>query len=109
MKKFDKAAMIANFLEELNVPDTVEEPVEVEGRFNSELSQSLSDDLHRDILAITLRLVSNAARANDLHIVDRGIDSLIESLVIIASTYSETDEEVAELVNGYVEKLLSSV
>jgi hypothetical protein len=40
---------------------------------------------------------SNTALATDLKRVDRGIYSLMESLVVIAQTYSETDEELEEM------------
>ena len=63
-------------------PNIIEGPTD--DGFDSVLSQSLSDDLHRDILTLTSRLISNTAHTNDLHIVDRGIYSLMESLVVIA-------------------------
>lgn len=96
--------MIANFLANMNriseaEPRAFEEPAEDE--FDSKLSQSLSDDLHRDIQTITLRMSSNTALAADLKIVDRGIYSLMESLVDIAQTYSETDEELEEMLGSY--------
>jgi len=104
MKKIDKSAMIANFLANMNriseaEPGAFEEPAEDE--FDSKLSQSLSDDLHRDIQTITLRMSSNTALAADLKIVDRGIYSLMESLVDIAQTYSETDKELEEMLGSY--------
>ncbi len=107
MKNFDKEKMIADFLAEMNAPDVVEEPVET--TFASELSQSLSDDIHRDILAITNRIVSNAAHSKDLQVVDSGIESLIESLTIIAKSYAETDEEIDMMVKGYIELLQANL
>ena len=65
------------------------------------MCQSLSEDLHRDIQSIILRMSSNTALATDLKRVDRGIYSLMESLVVIAQTYSETDEELEEMLALY--------
>tara|TARA_B110000211_G_C13714196_1_gene393103 strand:- start:8 stop:361 length:354 start_codon:yes stop_codon:yes gene_type:complete len=106
MKKIDKAAMVEDFLSDMNPideaePDTTEELTD--DGFDSVLSQSLSDDLHRDILTLTNRLISNTAHTNDLHIVDRGIYSLMESLVVIAKTYSESDEELDEMIGSYMD------
>ncbi|MDE0956835.1 MAG: hypothetical protein OSA07_10245 [Pseudomonadales bacterium] len=82
-------------------PNIIEGPTD--DGFDSVLSQSLSDDLHRDILTLTSRLISNTAHTNDLHIVDRGIYSLMESLVVIAKTYSESEEELDEMIDSYME------
>jgi len=106
MKKIDEAPMAEDFLADMNPideaePDTTEAPTD--DGFDSALSQSLSDDLHRDILTLTSRLISNTAHTNDLHIVDRGIYSLMESLVVIAKTYSESEEELDEMIGSYMD------
>ena len=100
MKTYDKAAMIAEFLAEMNaVEDTPKEVAVPETQFVSDLSQQLSDDLARDIASITVRIATAAHGTGDIHVLDKGLMCLMKACVGIVRGCSETDEEYKAMLD----------